>query len=117
MSKLDWFRFGNTRRRKFAVYVITVLAVLLAAAIFMVSIGFFSYRSELVTVTATETDVGDTAAGTGVNAELIPNINMICDSSFEGTSKYYSMLVAGSSGNSAGRSECCSCDLIAVWKA
>lgn len=99
LSKLDWFRFGNTKRRKFGVYVITIAAVLLAAAVFMVSIGFFSYRSELVTVTATETDVGDSAVGTGVNAELIPNINMVCDSSFEGSSKYYSMLVAGSSGN------------------
>ena len=99
LSKLDLFRFGNTRRRKFAVYVITVAAVFLAAAMFMVAIGFFSYRSELVTVTATENDGGDTAAGTGVNAELIPNVNMICDSSFESRNKYYSMLVAGSSGN------------------
>ena len=99
MSKLDLFRFGNTRRRKFAVYVITVAAVFLAAAMFMVAIGFFSYRSELVTVTATENDAGDTAAGTGVNAELIPNVNMICDSSFESSNRYYSMLVAGCSGN------------------
>ncbi len=99
MSKLDMFRFGNTRRRKVAVYAITVAAVFLAAALFMVSIGFFSYRSELVTVTATETDIGDSAAGIGVNADLIPNINMICDSSFENSSTYYSMLVAGSSGN------------------
>ncbi len=99
VSKSDIFRFGNTRRRKFAVYVITVAAVFLAAALFMVGIGFFSYRSELVTVTATETDIGDTAAATGVNAALIPNVNMICDSSFESRSKYYSMLVAGNSGN------------------
>ena len=83
MSKLDLFRFGSMRRRKIAVYLTTIVAVILAAALFMVSIGFFSYRSELVTVTATETDVGDTAAGTGVNAELIPNVNMISDSSFE----------------------------------
>ena len=100
MNRLELFRFGNTRRRRFAVYVITVAAVFLAAALFMVGIGFFSYRSELVTVTATETDIGDTAAGTGVNAELIPNVNMVCDSSFESRSKYYSMLVAGNSGNS-----------------
>lgn len=79
--------------------MITVVAILLAAAVFMVGIGFFSYRSELVTVTATETDGGDTAAGTGVNAELIPNVNMICDPSFESCNKYYSMLVAGNSGN------------------
>ena len=71
----------------------------MAAVLFMVGIGFFSYRSELVTVTATETDGGDTAAGTGVNAELIPNVNMICDPSFESSNKYYSMLVAGNSGN------------------
>jgi hypothetical protein len=81
------------------VYVFTVLSVLLAAAIFMVSIGFFSYRSELVTVTASETEVGVSVESTGVNAELIPNINMICDSSFESGNAYYSMLVAGSSGN------------------
>ena len=99
MSKLDLFRFGSFRRKKITVYVITVVAVILAAMLFMVSIGFFSYRSELVAVTATETDVGDTSAGVGVNAELIPNINMICDSSFESSSKYYSMLVAGNSGN------------------
>ena len=99
MSKLDLFRFGSMRRRKIAVYLTTIVAVILAAALFMVSIGFFSYRSELVTVTATETDVGDTAAGTGVNAELIPNVNMISDSSFESRSKYFSMLVAGNSGN------------------
>jgi len=99
VSKSDRFRFGNTKRRKFAVYVITVAAVFLAAALFMIGIGFFSYRSELVTVTATETDIGDAAAGTGVNAALIPNVNMICDSSFESRSKYYSMLVAGNSGN------------------
>ena len=99
VNKLDLFRFGNSRRRKFAIYAITVAAVILAAAIFMVSIGFFSYRSELVTVTATETDVGDTAAGTGVNAELIPNVNMVCDASFESRNEYHSMLVAGSSGN------------------
>ena len=79
--------------------MITVVSVFLAAALFMVGIGFFSYRSELVTVTATQTDAGDTAAGTGVNAELIPNVNMICDSSFESSNKCYSMLVAGNSGN------------------
>ena len=99
MSKLDIFRFGNTRRRKIRVYLITVVAVIVAAALFMVSIGFFSYRTELVTVTATETDIGDTAAGSGVNAELIPNVNMVSDSSFESRSRYYSMLVAGNSGN------------------
>ena len=99
MSKLDIFRFGN-RRKKVGVYVITVISVILAATLFLVSIGFFSYRSELVTVTATETDIGDTATGTGVNAELIPNINMVSDSSFESRSEYYSMLVAGNSGNS-----------------
>lgn len=79
--------------------MITIVSVFLAAALFMVSIGFFSYRSELVTVTATQTDAGDTAVGTGVNAELIPNVNMICDSSFESSKKCYSMLVAGNSGN------------------
>ena len=89
LSKSDLFRIGHSKRRKFAVYVITVVAILLAAAVFMVGIGFFSYRSELVTVTATETDGGDTAAGTGVNAELIPNVNMICDPSFESCNKYY----------------------------
>ena len=99
MSKLDLFRFGNARRKKVAVYLITIVAVISAAALFMLSVGFFSYRTELVTVTATETDIGDTAAGTGVNAALIPNVNMISDASFESRSKYYSMLVAGNSGN------------------
>lgn len=99
MSKSELFRIGHTKRKKFAVYSITVVSILLAAVLFMVGIGFFSYRSELVTVTATETDGGDTAAGTGVDAELIPNVNMICDPSFESRNKYYSMLVAGNSGN------------------
>ncbi|MDO4876698.1 MAG: hypothetical protein Q3987_04870, partial [Oscillospiraceae bacterium] len=99
MSKHDIFKYGHTKRRKFAVYFITVAAVLLASAIFIVAIGFFSYRSELVTITATETDIGDTAVSTGVNAELIPNVNMICDASFESRNEYHSMLVAGNSGN------------------
>lgn len=99
MSRSDLLGLGNTKRKKFAVYLITVISVILAAVLFMVGIGFFSYRSELVTVTATQTDGGDMAAGTGVNAQLIPNVNMICDSSFESRNKYYSMLVAGNSGN------------------
>ena len=99
LSKHDIFKYGHTKRRKFAVYFITVAAVLLASAIFIVAIGFFSYRSELVTITATETDIGDTAVSTGVNAELIPNVNMICDASFESRNEYHSMLVAGNSGN------------------
>ena len=57
---------GNTKRKKFAVYLITVISVILAAVLFMVGIGFFSYRSELVTVTATQTDGGDMAAGNAV---------------------------------------------------
>ena len=48
MNKLDLFRFGNTRKKKIRLYVIITSCVLFLAAVILIAIGVFSYRSELV---------------------------------------------------------------------
>ena len=60
----------------------------------------FRLGSELCEIAATPDKAGDTFGGTGINCDLIPNINLIRDASFESSTGYSSMLVAGADENS-----------------
>ena len=92
--------FGITRRTRFVAGVVVVAAVLVLSVIVLGYIGVFGLRSELFEVAATPDKAGDTFGGTGVNCDVIPNINMVRDASFESSTQYASMLVAGSSDGS-----------------
>lgn len=92
--------FGITRRTRFAAGMVVVAAVLVISVIVLWYIGIFGLRSELFEVAATPDKAGDTFGGTGVNCDVIPNINMVRDASFESSTQYASMLVAGSSDGS-----------------
>ena len=92
--------FGITRRTRLVAGVVVVAAVLVLSVIVLGYIGVFGLRSELFEVAATPDMAGDTFGGTGVNCDVIPNINLVRDASFESTTQYASMLVAGSSDSS-----------------
>ena len=94
MSKLDRFRYGNTRRRNLTIAGIVSLTVIVLATILLAGVGLFSYRTELVTLRATSVDAGNDFGGAGVNLEAVPNVNLISDPSFEMSSDYLTFVVA-----------------------
>ena len=100
MNKLDLFRFGNTRKKKIRLYVIITSCVLFLAAVILIAIGVFSYRSELVTLRVTGEDAGSGFSRIGLDLESIPNVNMIADPSFETSSDMCSVEIVSSSSTS-----------------
>ena len=98
MSKLDRFRYGNTRRKNLAIAGIISLAVIILATILLAAVGIFSYRTELVTLRATSVDAGNTFGDAGVNLNAVPNVNLISDPSFEMSADYYTFVVASVDG-------------------
>lgn len=80
--------------------MVVVAAVLVLAVIVLGYVGVFGLRSELCDIVITADNAGDTFGGTGVNCDVIPNINLVRDASFESSTDYTSMLVAGASENS-----------------
>ena len=89
--------FGITKRTRFAAAMVVVAVVLVLAIVVLGYVGVFGLRSELVEVSATPDRVDDTYGGTGINCDLIPNINLVRDASFESSTDYSSMLIAGAS--------------------
>ena len=89
--------FGITRKTRFAAAMVVVAVVLVLAVIVLWGVGIFGLRSELCEVSATPDKADDTYGGTGINCDLIPNINLVRDASFESSVDYSSMLVAGAS--------------------
>lgn len=100
MNKLDLFRFGNTRKKKIRLYVIISVCVVFLALVLLFAVGVFSYRSELVTLRATDDPAGAEFARLGFNLDNIPNVNMVADSSFETSSGQSSIEVVASSSES-----------------
>lgn len=94
MSKLDRFRYGNTRRKNLTLAGIISLTVIVLAGILLAAVGIFSYRTELVTLRATSVDADNTFGGVGVNLNAVPNVNLISDPSFEMPSDYFTFVVA-----------------------
>ena len=92
--------FGITRKTRFAAAMVVVAIVLVLAIIVLGYIGVFSSRSELCEIAVTPDKAEDTYGGTGINCDLIPNINIVRDASFESSTDFSSMLIAGSSENS-----------------
>ena len=74
--------FGITRRTRLVAGVVVVAAVLVLSVIVLGYIGVFGLRSEPFEVAATPDMAGDTFGGTGVNCDVIPNINLVRDASF-----------------------------------
>ena len=97
MSRLDRFRFGSFRRRKFATIVIICISVLLFSLSILIFFGVFGFRAELVSVAFTEQSENARYNGVGLNLDYIPNINLIRNPSFEKESSYYSLTVVDSS--------------------
>ena len=89
--------FGITKRTRFAAAMVVVAVVLVLAIVVLGYVGVFGLRSELCEVSATPDKADDTYGGTGINCDLIPNINLVRDASFESCTDYSSMLVAGAS--------------------
>ena len=100
MKKHARLTFGITRKKRFAVTLVVIAAVFVMAATVLGYVGVFGLRSELCEVAVTNEKAGDTFGGTGINCDLIPNINIIRDASFESSTDYSSMLVAGASDSS-----------------
>ena len=97
MKKHARLTFGITKKTRFAATMVVVAAVLVMAIVVLGYVGVFGLRSELCEVAATTDRAGDTFGGAGINCDLIPNINLIRDASFESSTGYASMLVAGAS--------------------
>ncbi|MBR4913780.1 MAG: hypothetical protein IKZ42_00715 [Clostridiales bacterium] len=92
--------FGITKRTRFAAAMVVVAVVLVLAIVVLGYVGVFGLRSELCEVSATPDKADDTYGGTGINLDVIPNINLVRDASFESSTEYSSMLVAGASDKS-----------------
>ena len=97
MKKHARLTFGITRKTRFAATMVVIAVVLVMALVVLGYVGIFGLRSELCEIGATTDRAGDTFGGTGINCDLIPNINLIRDPSFESSTEYTSMLVAGAS--------------------
>ena len=89
--------FGITKRTRFAAAMVVVAVVLVMAIGVLGYVGIFGLRSELFEVAVTTDEAGDTFGGTGINCDVIPNINLVRDASFESSTEYSSMLIAGAS--------------------
>lgn len=89
--------FGITRKTRFAAAMVVVAVILVLAIIVLGYVGVFSSRSELCEIAVTPDKAEDTYGGTGINCDLIPNINLVRDASFESSTDYSSMLLAGAS--------------------
>ena len=100
MKKHARLTFGITKKKRFGVTLLVVAAVLVMASTLLGYVGVFGLRSELCELAVTTDKAGDTFGGTGINCDLIPNINLVRDASFESSTEYSSMLVAGSSDSS-----------------
>ncbi len=100
MKKQSRMMFGITKRRRFVATLVVIMAVCVAAFLILGYVGVFGLRSELCEVAVTPDKAGDAFGGVGVNCDLIPNINLIRDASFESSTDYSSMLIAGASENS-----------------
>ena len=92
--------FGITKRTRFAASMVVVAVVLVLAIIVLGYVGVFGLRSELCEISATPDKADDTFGGTGINCDLIPNVNLVRDASFESSTEYSSMLLAGASDKS-----------------
>ena len=97
MKKHAHLTFGITKKTRFAATMVVIAVVLVMALVVLGYVGVFGLRSELCEIGATTDRAGDTFGGTGINCDLIPNINIIRDPSFESSTEYTSMLVAGAS--------------------
>ena len=97
MKKHARLTFGITKKKRFAAALVVVAAVLIMAGVVLGYVGVFGLRSELCEISITTDKAGDTFGGVGINCDLIPNINLIRDASFESSTVYASMLVAGAS--------------------
>ncbi|MBR3248144.1 MAG: hypothetical protein IKG03_07100 [Clostridiales bacterium] len=97
MKKHARLTFGITKKTRFAATMVVIAVVLVLALIVLGYVGVFGLRSELCEVSVTTDKAGDSFGGTGINCDLIPNINLIRDASFESSTDYASMLVAGAS--------------------
>ena len=92
--------FGITKRTRFAASMVVVAVVLVMAITVLGYVGIFGLRSELFEISITPDKADDTFGGTGINCDVIPNINLVRDASFECSTDYSSMLVAGASDGS-----------------
>ena len=97
MKKHARLTFGITKKTRFAATMVVIAVVLVMALVVLGYVGVFGLRSELCEISITTDRAGDTFGGTGINCDLIPNINLIRDASFESSTEYSSMLVAGAS--------------------
>ncbi len=100
MKKHARLMFGITRKTRFAAGMVVVAVVMVMAVIVLSYVGIFGLRSELCEIAITSDKAGDTYGGVGINCDVIPNINIVRDASFESSTDYTSMLLAGASENS-----------------
>ena len=75
--------FGITRKTRFAAAMVVVAVVLVMAVGVLAYVGIFGMRSELCEINATTDKADDSYGGTGINCDLIPNVNLVRDASFE----------------------------------
>ncbi|SCW32286.1 hypothetical protein SAMN02910456_00545 [Ruminococcaceae bacterium YRB3002] len=100
MNRLEQFRFGNLRRRKVRLILLTVALLVVLSGLILLLMGIFGFRSELVSISLTDQNENVRYNGVGVNLDYIPNVNLVRNPSFEKESSYYSMTVVDDSGSS-----------------
>ncbi len=93
MNRLELFRFGDVRKKRYRAMALVVALVLFAALVLLAAVGIFSYKSALVTLGATDKDAGNRYGGIGVNLDAVPNVNLISNASFEKQSSSDSFVV------------------------
>ena len=100
MNRLEHFRFGNRKRVKLYIMLLTFLLLVALAFVILVLLGLFGFRAELVSVSLTDQRQNVMYNGMGINLDHIPNINLINNPSFEKESEYFSLTVQDSDGMS-----------------
>ena len=100
MNRLENFRFGNRRRRKLFIVLLTLLLVVSLSFGILILLGLFGFRAELVSVSLTDQRQNVSYNGIGINLDHIPNTNLVSNPSFEKESQYYSLTVVDCDGQS-----------------
>jgi len=88
------------RFRNIKLFAAVSSVIVLAGLLLLFVLGIFGYRSELVSVAATDSTAGNRYSGIGVNLDFLPNVNLIRDASFETGNEYIDVTVEDVSGSS-----------------
>ena len=91
MLRLSEFRLAATKRRGLRLFFMVTLVIVLIAAVLLIWMGIFGFRSELVDIGFRDELRGDSFGGAGLNIGYVPSVNLIRDASFETGYEYVTL--------------------------